>query len=379
MKIMHTSDLHLGKRIHEMPLGDDQRRMLDELVRIAEEQGPDALVIAGDVFDRAVPSEEAVTMFGEFLTRVSEAVPDVFVIAGNHDSGARLGYCGGLLENSGVHIAGEFEGEMGRYSLADDDGMVDFWLLPFFRVSEVRAVADVPIDTYTDAMGWLLEHSGMDPSRRNVLVAHQFFTGANRPILSESEDQVPDVGGLAYIPVGLLDGFDYVALGHLHLPQSVGRDAVRYSGSPLKYSASEARTEKSVTIVDLGPKGETEISTVPLTPLHDVRVLTGTMRDIVDAAPREGPDREDYVYVRLKDRPASVDELRKAYPNVLEITLEVPKGAGEVSEVTRETIASESMEDLFARFYREMTGTELDDYQRGLLASCAQMTGGDDE
>ena len=171
-------------------------------------------------------------------------------------------------------------------------GEADFWLLPFFRVSEVRAIADAPIDTYTDAMAWMLARAEIDPSRTNVLVAHQFFIGRAPPETSDSEDQVPDVGGLSYIPADMLDAFDYVALGHLHLPQGVGRDTVRYSGSPLKYSASEARTDKSVTVVDVCDDG-VSVRTVSVEPLRDMRVLKGTLREIVDAAPREGPERED--------------------------------------------------------------------------------------
>lgn len=374
MRILHTSDLHLGKRIHETPLGDDQRHMLDEIARIASEERPDTLVIAGDVFDRAVPSEEAVTMFGEFLDEVSGIVHDVLVIAGNHDSGARLGYCDGLLERSGVHIAGRFGGGMERVTVGD----TDFWLLPFFRVSEVRAIADVPIDTYADAMAWILGNADIDRSRINVLVAHQFFIGRTPPETSDSEDQVPDVGGLSYIPADMLDAFDYVALGHLHLPQGVGRDTVRYSGSPLKYSASEARTDKSVTMVDLC-KGDVSVRTVPVEPLHDMRVLKGTLREIVDAAPREGPEREDYVYIRLTDRPAGVEELRRAYPNILEISYEMLVEADPREDAPQEALARESAETLFSRFYEEMTGTELTPYQRELLAGCAELVGRDGE
>ena len=370
MRILHTSDLHLGKRIHETPLGDDQRHMLDEIARIASEERPDALVIAGDVFDRAVPSEEAVTMFGEFLDEVSGIVPDVLVIAGNHDSGARLGYCDGLLERSGVNIAGRFGGGMERVTVED----ADFWLLPFFRVSEVRAIADVPIDTYADAMAWILGNADIDRSRINVLVAHQFFIGRTPPETSDSEDQVPDVGGLSYIPADMLDAFDYVALGHLHLPQGVGRDTVRYSGSPLKYSASEARTDKSVTMVDLC-KGDVSVRTVPVEPLHDMRVLKGTLREIVHAAPRDGPEREDYVYIRLTDRPAGVEELRRAYPNILEISYEMLVEADPREDAPQEALARESAETLFSRFYEEMTGTELTPYQRELLAGCAELVG----
>lgn len=375
MRILHTSDLHLGKRIHETPLGDDQRHMLDEIARIASEERPDALVIAGDVFDRAVPSEEAVTMFGEFLDGVSGIVPDVLVIAGNHDSGARLGYCDGLLERSGVHIAGRFGGGMERVTVGD----TDFWLLPFFRVSEARAIADVPIDTYADAMAWILGNADIDRSRINVLVAHQFFIGRTPPETSDSEDQVPDVGGLSYIPADMLDAFDYVALGHLHLPQGVGRDTVRYSGSPLKYSASEARTDKSVTMVDIGGKGDVALRTIPVETLHDMRVLKGTLREIVDAAPREGPEREDYVYIRLTDRPAGVDELRRAYPNILEISYEMLVEADPREDAPGEALARESAETLFSRFYEEMTGTELTPYQRELLAGCAELVGRDGE
>ena len=374
MKILHTSDLHLGKRIHETPLGDDQRHMLDEIARIASEERPDALVIAGDVFDRAVPSEEAVTMFGEFLDRVSGIVPDVLVIAGNHDSGARLGYCDGLLGRSGVHIAGRFGGVMERVPV----GEADFWLLPFFRVSEVRAIADAPIDTYTDAMAWMLARAEIDPSRTNVLVAHQFFIGRAPPETSDSEDQVPDVGGLSYIPADMLDAFDYVALGHLHLPQGVGRDTVRYSGSPLKYSASEARTDKSVTVVDVCDDG-VSVRTVSVEPLRDMRVLKGTLREIVDAAPREGPEREDYVYVRLTDRPAGVEELRRAYPNILEISYEMLVETDPREDAPGEALAKESVETRFSRFYEEMTGTELTPYQRELLAGCAELVGRDAE
>ncbi len=375
MRILHTSDLHLGKRVHETPLGDDQRHILDEIARIASEERPDALVIAGDVFDRAVPSEEAVTMFGEFLDEVSGIVPDVLIIAGNHDSGARLGYCDGLLERSGVHIAGRFGGGMERVTVGD----TDFWLLPFFRVSEVRAIADAPIDTYADAMAWILENTDIDRSRTNVLVAHQFFIGRTPPETSDSEDQVPDVGGLSYIPADMLDAFDYVALGHLHLPQGVGRDTVRYSGSPLKYSASEARTDKSVTMVDIGGKGDVALRTIPVEPLHDMRVLKGTLREIVDAAPREGPEREDYVYIRLTDRPAGVEELRRAYPNILEISYEMLVEADPREDAPGEALARESAETLFSRFYEEMTGTELTPYQRELLAGCAELVGRDGE
>ena len=257
-------------------------------------------------------------MFGEFLDEVSGIVPDVLIIAGNHDSGASLGYCDGLLERSGVHIAGRFGGGMERVTVGD----TDFWLLPFFRVSEVRAIADVPIDTYADAMAWILGRADIDPSRANVLVAHQFFIGRTPPETSDSEDQVPDVGGLSYIPADMLDAFDYVALGHLHSPQKVGRETLRYCGTPLKYSFSEAGQCKSATFVELGAKGEVHITTAPLTPRHELRGLRGSYTELTDRRCYEGTAVDDYLYITLTDEqdvPDALARLRVIYPNLMQL------------------------------------------------------------
>lgn len=377
---MHTSDLHLGKRIHEVSLAEDQRHMLSELVRIACEEKPDLVVIAGDVYDRAVPSEEAVTMFGDFLTELSSKGFETVVIAGNHDSGARLDYCLDLLKSSGVHIAGTFTGRAERLVKEDEYGRLNVWMLPFFKVSEVRNIADTPIESYADAMRWVLEESGVDPGERNLLVSHQFYAGSVGDItVSDSEEQTPDVGGVSCIPPALLDPFDYVALGHLHLPQSVTRPTIRYSGSPLKYSESEARTDKSVTIVEMNGKNDVGIRTVPVVPLRDVRVIRGSLEDLIANAP--GADgRDDYVFVRLTDRnQTGVDDLYRAYPNILAVTFELPGSAGTVTGVTPEQMASESVSDLFSRFYREMTGTDLSEYQRKLLDDCLELCGRDVE
>ncbi|MDO5853267.1 MAG: exonuclease SbcCD subunit D [Thermoplasmata archaeon] len=372
--------MHLGKRVHEYSLADDQRHILGEMAKAVESEKPDALLIAGDVYDRAVPSEEAVTMFGDFLTEISGLGCETYVIAGNHDSGARLDYCDSLLGRSGVHIAGSFEGRAERFERTDAYGKVIIWLLPFFKVSEVRAMSGKPVSTYAEAMEWVLGESRVDPEERNILVAHQFFTAGSAPVLSDSEDQRPEVGGISDIPVGLLDAFDYVALGHLHIPQHVGRETIRYSGSPLKYSASEARTPKSVTSVEIRTKGEVSVDTVPLTPLRDMRVVQGTLDEIVAAAPRSGPERLDYVFARLTERPAGgIDEIYRAYPNTMSVEIATRDGAGVAGDIEATVVERETTEELFSRFYREMTGEDLTEYQIGLLKDCLELGGRDDE
>ena len=380
MKMAHIADLHLGKRVHGFSMAEDQRHILNEIAGIIRAEEPDALLIAGDVFDKAQPSEEAVTMFGDFLTEVSGLGCPVYAVAGNHDSGARLAYCGGLLEKSEVHIAGAFAGRAVRHDVEDAYGRLSIWLLPYFRTSEVRAASGEDIRSYAEAMSWILAESGVDPAERNVLVAHQFFTAGSPPKLSESEDQRPEVGGLSDIPASLLDPFDYVALGHLHIPQRVGRDSVRYSGSPLKYSASEAGTPKSVTVVEVRGKGDVSVSAVPLTPLRDMRVATGTVEQIVSAALMEGPEREDYMFVRLTEYPSSgVDEVYRAYPNTMGIEILGKDGAGHTSDVKIEAVENKSLGELFAGFYLKMTGDEMDAYQMGVLRGCLEANGGDAE
>ncbi|MDO5861924.1 MAG: exonuclease SbcCD subunit D [Thermoplasmata archaeon] len=380
MKVLQTSDMHLGKRVHEYSLAEDQRHILKEIVGAVAAEKPDALLIAGDVYDRAVPSEEAVTMFGNFLGEVNDLGCQIYVIAGNHDSGARLDYCGPLLGRSGIHIAGRFSGKAERIEAEDVYGKLNVWLLPYFKVSEVRAVSGLQIETYADAMAWVLEQSGVDPNERNILVAHQFFTAGKQPELSDSEDQRFEVGGMLDIPAGMLDAFDYVALGHLHIPQSVGRDTIRYCGSPLKYSASEARTSKSLTAVEIRGKGDVDVSTVPLNPLRDMRVVTGTLTEIVDAAPRSGPERQDYIFARLTEVPAGgVDEIYRAYPNTMSVEIVPREGSGIADELEMTVVETESAEELFSRFYAEMKGEELSRYQLELLRECIDLAGRDAE
>lgn len=371
MKFIHVSDLHLGKRVHEYSMMEDQRHILGEILKAIDAERPDALLIAGDVYDRAVPSEEAVTAFGDFLTEVSDRGCKTYIIAGNHDSGARLDFCCSILRKSGIHIAGAFNGRMERIETSDGFGKLNIWMLPYFRVSEVRAAAGRPIETYTDAMNWILETSRIDGDERNLLIAHQFFTGTSGElILSESEDQKHEVGGLQDISESCLDAFDYVALGHLHVPQKVVRDTVRYCGSPLKYSKSECLEEKSITVVDVKGKDDVDISTIPLVPLRDMRIVRGRLEDILEAAPEDASERNDYMFAELTEHSTRIDELYDKYPNMMRVEIIYSDGAGSSGDLERSIIESESPAQLFSRFYKDMTGEDLSSYQMKLLMSC---------
>lgn len=380
LKVLHTSDLHLGKRVHGYSMTEDQRHILDGIVGIVRERKPDAMLIAGDVYDRAVPTEEAVRMFGDFLEKVTAEGCEVYVISGNHDSGARLEFCGPILGRSGVHIAGEFSGRAERMDAEDEYGKLSIYMLPYFKVSEVRTLMDADVQGYGGAMDLVMRESGVDPTERNILVAHQFFAGSGLPQTSESEEQRPEVGGIECIPLDSLAAFDYVALGHLHIPQRVGRDTVRYSGSPLKYSGSEALTPKSVVLADIRGKGDVSVELVPLVPMRDLRVLRGSLDDIVRAGIDEVAGRDDYIIAELSEAPGQgVSELYKAYPHTMNVTVaprERPSGTPGAVEMDRAVTVHPA--DLFAEFYRDMTGEELSDYQREILRDCIYVGGGEE-
>lgn len=374
MRFIHTSDLHLGKRIHGYSMLEDQRHILGKILDTIDTERPDALLIAGDVYDRTVPSEDAVTTFGDFLTEANNRGCEIYIIAGNHDSGARLDFCCSILGRNGIHIAGAFDGRMERVETSDEFGKLNIWLLPYFRVSEVRALSGEVLESYTEAMNWILKESGVDPKERNVLVAHQFFTGASGElILSESEDQRHEVGGIQDISESCLDAFDYVALGHLHIPQKVVRETVRYCGSPLKYSKSECNEGKSVTVVEVRGKGDVVIDTVPLVPLRDMRVVRGKVDDILDAAPGDVSERQDYIFAEIPEHSGRIDELHDVYPNLMSVEVRRRDGAWSPGDVNEQILETETPIQLFSRFYKEMTGEELSPYQLDVLQGCIDL------
>ena len=363
MKFIHLSDLHLGRKISEFSMLEDQRHILWKILRIVDEEKPDGVIIAGDVYDKSVPPAEAVALLDEFLVRLAELKQEVYMISGNHDSAERIAFGGRLMDRSGVHLSPVFSGTVTPYIRKDGEGEVRIWLLPFIKPADVRhAYPEEEITDYTSAAGAVIRHMGIDPSVRNILVAHQYVTGAVR---SESEDV--SVGGLDNVDASVFDGFDYVALGHLHGPQTAGRKTVRYCGTPLKYSFSEKDQVKSVTVVTLGKKGETEIRTVPLAPLHDMREIRGTYDELTLRKNYEGTAVDDYLHVVLTDEedvPDALARLRTIYPNIMKLDYDNrrTRASSEVSAV--EEMEKKSGIELFDEFYTVQNGQPLSEEQR---------------
>lgn len=367
MRLLHLADLHIGKQVNEFPLLEDQTLMLEAVIGIIEQKNVDAVIIAGDVYDRSAPSADAVACFDRFLSSVASTNAACFIIPGNHDSAERIAYASGLLEKNRVHIAPVYDGSITCRTLEDEHGDVTFWLLPFLRPAHVRPFfPDDDIPDYTAAMRRVIDACDIDPARRNVAIAHQFVTcGAAEPDRSDSE---LSLGGIDNVDVSVFDAFDYVALGHIHRPQRIGRDTIRYSGSLLKYSASEIRYPKSAPLVTLGAKGDIDIELVSLVPVRDMREIKGPLEELVSdetiAALDEG-ERNDYVHVVLTDEFAPIDALsalRAVYPNVMSISFDNARTAA-----AEKAFGSSTLEDaeeldpmeLFERFYREQNGGGL--------------------
>ncbi len=366
MKLIHLSDLHLGKRVNEFPMLEDQQYILWEILRIIGEEKPDGVIIAGDVYDKAIPSAEAVALLDEFLVRLAGMRLEVFVISGNHDSAERIAFGGRLIERSGIHLSPVFDGNVAPCVMKDAFGEVKLWLLPFIKPVDARhAYPEEEITSYTDAVGAAIRHMAIDPAGRNILVAHQFVTGATR---SESEEIA--VGGSDNVSAEVFDGFDYVALGHIHGPQRIGRDTVRYCGTPLKYSFSERDHVKSVTVVTMGRKGETEVRTVPLTPLHDLREIRGTYDELTLMKNYEGTATDDYLHVILTDEedvPDALARLRTIYPNIMKIDYDNQRTRSATEVGAAEELETKSELELFEEFYSLQNGQPLGEEQRAFV------------
>ena len=318
MKLIHLSDLHIGKRVNEVSMIEDQAYILDRIVRIIDEEQADAVLIAGDVYDKTVPSGEAVTLFDDFLCRLAERKLPVLIISGNHDSPERLAFGNRLFAAGGIHISPVYHGEMEPVTLSDEFGQVDFWLLPFVKPAHVkRFFPEETVESYTDACAVAVKKMALDPEKRNVLLTHQFVTGA-----STCESEELSVGGSDNVDASVFEAFDYVALGHIHGPQNIGSNRVRYCGTPLKYSFSEERHHKSVTVVKLGQKGDLSLELRPLEPQHDLRTLRGNFAELTDPAFYLGTAREDYLQILLTDEedvPEAIGQLRIIYPNIMKL------------------------------------------------------------
>ena len=365
MKLIHLSDLHLGKRGNEFSMLEDQRYILSEILDIIDREAPDGILIAGDIYDKSVPSAEAVALLDDFLVRLSARNLQVFLISGNHDSAERMAFGGRLMAGSGIHMAPVYNGTTAPLTLTDIHGPVDLYLLPFLKPAHVRrCFPDQEITSYTDAVKAAIDAMPLDTTRRNVLVTHQFVTGAAR---CDSEDL--SVGGSDNVDAAVFAPFDYVALGHIHGPQQVGRETIRYCGTPLKYSFSEARHKKSLTVVELEEKGHVTVRTVPLHPLRDLVELRGTyeeltLRDFYESAGY----RQDYVHITLTDEddiPDAVGKLRIIYPYLMKLDYDNSRTrAGLLPTDDLEDMPRHSPLELLETFYEAQNGQAMSDAQR---------------
>ena len=364
MKFLHLSDLHLGKRVNECSMLEDQQYILGEILRIIDSEAPDAVLIAGDVYDKSVPSAEAVTLLDDFLVQLASRRVQTCLISGNHDSAERLSFGGRLMDAAGIHIAPVYDGSLAPLTLSDEHGPVDIYLLPFLKPVQVRRFfPDEDIESYTDAMAAVLRAANVDTARRNVLVAHQFVTGA---VPCESEEL--SVGGTDNVDVSVFDDFDYVALGHIHGPQKIGRETVRYCGTPLKYSFSEVGHKKSVTVVELAEKGSVAIRTVPLVPKRDMSELRGTYNELMLRENYEGkPFRNDYLRITLTDEediPNAVNNLRTVYPYIMRLDYDNRRTRTESHVDGAEQVERKRPLTLFEEFYESQNGQPMSEEQR---------------
>ena len=362
MKLVHLSDLHIGKRVNEVSMIEDQEYILLEILQIIDQEKPQAVLIAGDVYDKSVPSGEAVTLLDDFLCRLAARKLPVLIISGNHDSPERLAFGNRLLEYSGIHISPVYDGKLVPITLADDHGEVDFWLLPFLKPAHVkRFFQDENIETYTDACRVAVEKMGMDKAKRNVLLCHQFVTGAS---VCESEEI--SVGGSDNVDASVFVDFDYVALGHIHGPQNIGSNRIRYCGTPLKYSFSEAKHHKSVTVVKLGAKGELEVDLIPLTPKRDMKILTGTFEELTQKSFYEGVNTQDYLQITLTDEedvPEAIGKLRIIYPNLMKLTYDNTRTRSNQLIDGAEDVERKSPLQLFGELYQQQNNRPMSDVQ----------------
>lgn len=371
---MHLADLHLGKRVNGFSMMEDQEYILNRILEIMEEEQPDGLLIAGDVYDKTIPPAEAVRLMDDFLTAVAAKHVPVFLISGNHDSAERVAFGHQLMQGSGIWISPVYDGTIRHHTLEDRWGEVNIYLIPFLRPSVVRNFfPDDEIEDYTDALRTIIEDLQVDTSRRNVVLAHQFVTAAGAlPETCDSEQL--SVGGLDRVDGSVFSAFDYTALGHLHGPQRVGSETIRYAGSPLKYSFSELHQKKSVTVAELREKGEAEIRQIPLQPRREMIELRGTFEEILAKARKKGEPQTDYYHMILTDETDVVDalsRLREYYPNIMLLDYDNRRTRSQKEVEQLDRVEDRTPGELFAALYEQQNGQEMDsdrkEYLDGLI------------
>ncbi len=365
MKFIHLSDLHIGKRVNEFSMCEDQKYILRQILQIIDDEEPDAVIIAGDVYDKSIPSTEAVELLDSFLYRLSKRRSEVFIISGNHDSPERLSFGSRLIDGSGIHIAPVYSGEIKPFSVKG----VNIYLLPFIKPAHVRRFfEDEKIESYTDAMRVAIEKMGVDKAQCNILVTHQFVTGSDT---TDSEDL--SVGGSDNVDASVFEPFDYVALGHLHRPQNCGSEKIRYCGTPLKYSFSEANDRKSVTVGELDGEKRLTVRTVDLTPRRDMVKLRGTYNELISKSFYDGTSYgEDYVHITLTDEddiPDAVTKLRTVYKNLMKLEYDNTRTrARGQSEAVAADVETKTPLELFDDLFAMQNNEPMNEQERGYMS-----------
>lgn len=370
MKLFHLGDLHLGKRVHEYSMLEEQRFVLDNIYSLAQKEQIDAVLISGDVYDKGVPTTGAVELFDDFIGKLIALSIEVFVISGNHDSPERLAFGRSILSKQKLYISGVFNGKMECNSIMSNDVSINVYMLPFVKPSNIRPFfQDEVIENYSDAIKTVIDNTDIDYSKINILLAHQFVTNSGQaPERCDSE--TISVGGVDNVEASLFDGFDYVALGHIHRPQKVKRDEIRYSGSLLKYSFSEVNHKKSVTMIEINSKDEINVLQIPIIPMHDMRKIKGPLNKIIDKdIVREG-NREDFMYVTLTDEEELIDaiaKVRNVYPNLLKLDFENSRTKNSAELELIDKIEEKTPMQLFKEFYQLRNNVELSDEKQDII------------
>ena len=362
MKFIHLSDLHLGKRLNGFSLLEDQAYILEQITEIVKNQQADALIIAGDVYDKAVPSAESVALFDSFLSEITTICPHIFIISGNHDSPERIAFGSHIMEKSGVHLSPVYDGNVVPTVLNDSHGDVNVYMLPFVKPASVRRFfPEISIESYTDAVKTAVDKMEIDVNKRNILITHQFVTGAS---VCDSEEH--SVGGTDNVDGSVFEGFDYVALGHIHSPQNVGSERIRYCGTPLKYSFSECKHIKSVTVIELNEKNNFTVSSISLTPMRDLREIKGAYDELMLKSNYEGTNTDDYMHIILTDEediPDVLSRLRVVYPNIMKLSYD-NKRTRNFQQIEADCDVSEkSPFQLFSEFYNKQNNQDMADEQ----------------
>lgn len=382
MRFIHLADLHIGKRVNGFPMLEDQRYILEQILERTKESAADAVIIAGDIYDKPVPSAEAVDLFDDFLVGLTKLGVRVFLISGNHDSAERISYAGRLLRESQVYISPRFDGTIHPISVSDDYGIVNVYLIPYIHPSLVRnAWPEEKIGSYDDAMRVLLEKSGADPNARNLAVVHQFVTaGGQSPEETDSEEK--HVGGLDNVDASAFDAFDYVALGHLHGPQRIGRDTIRYAGSPLKYSFSEEKQNKSITLAELKEKGKVTYDLLPLEAKRDLRTVRGTFEEVTSpefTARRKGDDYYRVILTDENDVPNALSRLRRRfYENLMILEYDNARTSSDVRIEAEEGEEEKEPIEVLGDLYQMQNGREMSLLQKETAEKLIRRIWGED-